>query len=246
MEERTGAPFSYAAGAMTSEQSRWPAALVHVFTGLGAICGLMATLAVFAGTWEVVFGWLGLALFIDGIDGTFARMTKVDRRLPRFSGDRLDLVIDYVTYVFVPALALLQAGYLPGYTGLVLAGLILLSSLFHFSDTESKADDYSFVGFPAIWNAVAFYVFALHLSWWATSAVVLVCVAMTFVPLKWAHPFRTAGLRPVTIAATLVWAAAAAWTLIYGFPAEGWAQATLLLAGAYGVALALLSGRQRG
>ncbi|NJO33118.1 MAG: hypothetical protein HC869_08210 [Rhodospirillales bacterium] len=91
--------------------SMWPAALVHVFTATGIVCGLMALLAVFAGAWTAVFGWLGLALVIDGIDGTFARMAKVKRHLPRFSGDQLDLVIDYVTYVFVPVIAMLQAGF---------------------------------------------------------------------------------------------------------------------------------------
>ena len=232
-------------GGMSGEGSRWAAALVHVFTALGAVCGLMATLAVFAGAWEAVFAWLGLALFIDGIDGTFARMMKVDRRLPRFSGDRLDLVVDYVTYVFVPALALLQAGFLSGYTGLALAGLILLSSLFHFADTESKTEDYSFVGFPAIWNAVAFYIFAFGLSWRASALLVIVCVALTFVPLKWAHPFRTPSLRPVTALATVIWAVAAVVTLLAGFPAKGWAQPALLAGGVYAVGLALLSGRGR-
>ena len=127
-------------------------------------------------------------------------MAKVQKHLPRFSGDRLDLVIDYVTYVFVPALALLQAGFLRGGFGVLLASLILLSSLFHFADTESKADDHSFVGFPAIWNAVAFYVFAFGLSQAATAALVLACVVLTFVPLKWAHPMRTPLLWPVTVA----------------------------------------------
>lgn len=222
-----------------------PAALVHIFTALGAVCGLMATMAVFAGAWEAVFGWLGLALVIDGIDGTFARMAKVEQRLPRFSGDRLDLVIDYVTYVFVPTLALLQAGFLPGYIGLMSAGLILVSSLFHFSDTQSKADDYSFVGFPAIWNAVAFYIFAFGLARWPTVAVVLACVALTFVPLKWAHPLRTPALRLLTALAIALWAVAAASTLLTGFPAGSWERAVLLLTGLYGVALALLSGRAR-
>jgi phosphatidylcholine synthase len=222
-----------------------PAALVHIFTASGAVCGLMATMAVFAGAWEVVFGWLGLALVIDGIDGTFARMAKVEQRLPRFSGDRLDLVIDYVTYVFVPTLALLQAGFLPGYIGLMSAGLILVSSLFHFSDTQSKADDYSFVGFPAIWNAVAFYIFAFGLARWPTVAVVLACVALTFVPLKWAHPLRTPALRLLTALAIALWAVAAASTLLTGFPADSWERAVLLLTGLYGIALALLSGRVR-
>src|SRR5690349_2805856 len=113
-------------------RSAWPAALVHLFTAMGVVCALAATRAVSVGAWEAAFAWLGVALFIDGIDGTFARMVKVTERLPRFSGERLDLVVDYVTYVFVPALALLQAGYLTGWFGLPLASLILLSSLFHF------------------------------------------------------------------------------------------------------------------
>lgn len=223
----------------------WPAALVHLFTAMGIVCGLMAILAVFSGSWVALFGWLGLALVIDGIDGIFARMAKVKHHLPRFSGDRLDLVIDYVTYVFVPVVAMLQAGFLHGTAGLVLAGMALLSSLFHFSDTESKADDNSFVGFPAIWNAVAFYVFALGLPQGVTAAVVLVCVVLTFVPLKWAHPLRTSALRPFTMVAMALWGLAAALTLWSGFPAGPLEKSILLLTGAYGVALTLWSGRAR-
>ena len=159
-------------------QMAWPAALVHLFTALGAVCALFATRAVLAGAWEQVFAWLGLALLIDGIDGTFARMANVSAKLPRFSGDRLDLIVDYVTYVFVPSLALLQAGYLSGGFGVMLASLILLSSLFHFSDTESKSDDHCFIGFPAIWNIVAFYVFAFQIPTWATSLLVLAGVSV--------------------------------------------------------------------
>lgn len=223
----------------------WPAALVHLFTASGIICGLMATLAVLSGRWEAVFLWLGLAIVIDGADGALARVADVHRRLPRFSGERLDLVIDYVTYVFVPTLALLQAGFLAGGFGFALAGLILLSSLFHFSDTESKAEDNSFVGFPAIWNLVAFYVFALGLSPSVTALGVLACVALTFVPLKWVHPMRTPRLWPLTAAATILGALAAAHTLWSGFPAAAWAQVVLLLVAAYGVGLTLSAGRAR-
>ena len=217
----------------------WPAALVHVFTALGAVCGLAATRAVLAGAWEEVFVWLGIALVIDGIDGTFARMARVTERLPRFSGERLDLVVDYVTYVFVPALALLQAGYLPGWFGVVLASLILLSSLFHFSDTESKTEDHCFVGFPAIWNIVAFYVFAFHMPPWLAGAVVLICVVFTFVPMAWAHPMRTPMLWPATLGLSAVWSLAAIVTLWSGFPAGGAAQLALAVVAAYGIGLAL-------
>jgi phosphatidylcholine synthase len=202
----------------------------------------MATLAVASGAWETVFAWLGLAVVIDGVDGALARRVRVHERLPRFSGDRLDLVVDYVTYVFVPALALLQAGFLVGWWGVTLAGLILLSSLFHFCDTASKAGDNSFVGFPAVWNLVAFYVFALGLPQWAAAALVLVCVALTFVPFRWAHPLRTARLRTVTLAACAVWTAAAAAVLWSGFPADAWAGALLLLTAGYGIGLTLYAG----
>ena len=221
----------------------WRAALVHVFTALGSVCALFATLAVIDGAWERVFAWLGLALFIDGIDGTLARMANVVERLPRFSGDRLDLVVDYATYVFVPALALIQAGYLQGPFGLLLASLVLLSSLFHFSDTQSKTDDYCFVGFPAIWNIVAFYVFAFQMPVWLTTVLVLACVALTFVPLPWAHPLRTPRLWPVTLALTGLWCIAAFFTIRSGFPAAGVEKLIYIAAAAYGLALALLRSR---
>ena len=224
----------------------WPAALVHLFTALGAVCGLFATRGVLAGAWEQVFAWLGLALIIDGIDGTFARMADVSTRLPRFSGDRLDLVVDYVTYVFVPALALLQAGYLGGGGfGVMLASLILLSSLFHFSDTESKSDDHCFVGFPAIWNIVAFYVFAFHMPVWVAALLVLACVVLTFVPLRWAHPLRTPLLWPITLGLTGLWVVAAFATVWSGFPAGPFTKGVLLLAAAYGIGLTLARSRAR-
>jgi phosphatidylcholine synthase len=224
-------------------QQRWPAALVHLFTASGVVCALFATRALLSGRWEECFAWLGVALVVDGIDGTFARMARVTERLPRFSGERLDLTIDYVTYVFVPVLALLQAGYLPGAAGLTVASLILLSSLFHFSDTASKADDYSFVGFPAVWNVVAFYAFALRMPPWAVTGLSLACIVLTFVPMPWAHPIRTARLWPITLSAVLVWCAAATLAIWQGFPAGFWLQVALVATGIYGVGLALWHSR---
>ena len=223
----------------------WPAALVHLFTASGIVCALFATLAAIAAAWEVMFVWLGLALVVDGVDGALARRAQVQERLPRFSGERLDLVIDYVTYVFIPALALLQAGFLEGAWGVLLVCLVLLSSLFHFSDTESKAEDNSFVGFPAVWNLVAFYVFAFGLSEGPAAVIVVACVVLTFVPLKWAHPLRTSRLWPATGAAMILCAGAAAWTLWAGFPGPWQAQAVLLLTALYGIGLTLYAGRAR-
>lgn len=215
------------------------AAGVHLFTALGAVCGLLAALAAFDGAWERMFAWLGGALFIDGIDGSFARLTKVAERLPRFSGERLDLVVDYITYVFVPALALVRAGHLEGVPGLLFAAAILLCSLYHFADLASKGDDYSFIGFPAVWNLVAFYVFALAMPPWATYALVGACIGLTFVPLRWVHPLRVVRLRALTLAVTAAWAIAAIAAVHHGFPASLWSQAVLLGAALYLIGLAL-------
>ena len=173
--------------------------LVHLFTALGAVCALFATRAVLAGAWEEVFAWLGLALLIDGVDGTFARMADVTVRLPRFSGERLDLVVDYVTYVFVPALALLQAGYLQGRFGVLLASLILLSSLFPFfrhrqqdaRTTASSAFQPFGTSSPSMCSP------SQHALLGCVSGLVVACVVLTFVPMRWAHPLRTASALAV-------------------------------------------------
>lgn len=209
---------------------------VHVLTGLGAVCALLAVEAVMAGAWPRVFIWLGIAFLIDGIDGPIARAVGVKQNIPRFSGERIDLIIDYLTYVFVPVLALLSAERLPGLLGHGLAGVILLSSLFHFSDLKSKSSDLAFVGFPAVWNIVAFYVFALDIGPWSTVAMILICTLATFVPLHWIHPIRVGPLRPVTLVLTALWSVAALMTVLKGFPAEAWAQAVLMIVALYGMA----------
>lgn len=219
---------------------RWAAAAVHLFTALGAVCALFAFHAVLDGKYEAAFVWLGIAFIIDGIDGTFARAVDVGRRLPDFSGEKLDLVVDYVTYVFVPALALQLGGYLTGAWGGVLAGLILLSSLFHFSHLGNKADDHCFVGFPAIWNVVAFYIFAFAPPGWAVSGLILLCVSLTFVPMRWVHPVRVVQLQRVNIVLCVLWAGAAIWTVAGGFPANPVVLAVLALVAVYGVSISVL------
>lgn len=221
------------------------AALVHLLTALGAVVALFALMAISDRAWETAFLWLGLAFIMDGIDGTFARWVGVTEQLPRFSGERLDLVVDYVTYVFIPAYALLVAGYLEGTLGLVLATGILLSSLFHFSDLESKAEDYSFVGFPAVWNIVAFYVFAFQVTPSIAAAVTAAGVIFTFVPMKWVHPFRVVRARGLVVASALSWAVAALSATWWGFAdAPQWSKLVLALTGAGAVALSIVSSRR--
>lgn len=215
-------------------------ALVHGLTALGVVCALAATLAVSGQKYEEMFVWLGVAFVIDGIDGPLARYVDIKRRLPRFSGDRLDLVIDYLTYVFVPVLAVLNAGLLPSGIATAIGCGMLLSSLYHFADTGSKADDNSFIGFPAIWNIITFYLFAFQTPPWLAAAICVACIAMTFVPMKWVHPMRVETRRAATLLALALWFLAAAAAITAGLPATPlWAKLTLLAVAAYALSLPL-------
>lgn len=216
------------------------AALVHVFTAFGIVCALFATHAVIEGDIRRVFVWLAIALVIDAVDGTMARRVNVTAQLPRFSGERLDLVIDYVTYVFVPVLALLHARHLEGTAGTLLASGILLSSLFHFSDLNSKTKDNCFVGFPAIWNIFAFYIFALAPPGWVTMIATATGIAATFVPMPWIHPLRVTALRPLTLAITGLASVAGTVTLVQDFPASPLSKVILIAAAAYYAGLAIV------
>lgn len=213
---------------------------VHVFTGLGSVCALLATLALLDGRFEEVFVWLFVALGIDAVDGTLARAVDVETHVARFSGERLDLVIDYVTYVFVPVLALLKGQFLLGGVGIATAALILLSALYHFADTASKAADNCFVGFPAVWNIVAFCFFAWGVPGWAAMAVSLTLVALAFVPMHWLHPMRVERFLAWNIAVMVAGLVAGVWVLATGFP--GGAVPCLIIGGAalYFVGMALI------
>jgi len=226
-------------GPVTARSGIVASALVHVFTATGVVCALFAVLATLEGSWTTAFVWLGIAFIIDGIDGTFARYAQVAHKLPRFSGERLDMIVDYTTYVFVPALMLLESGILSGAIGIVAAALILMSSLFHFIDTESKTEDNYFVGFPAIWNLVAFYLFAFSTPSWVALAVIIVCAGLTFVPMRWLHPMRVRRWFVLNAIATLAWAVAACWTVfVSGFPADTPALIVLGAVAIYGIGLA--------
>lgn len=196
-------------------------------------------LAVADGAYARCFAWLGLALLIDGVDGMFARLVGVKQVLPRYSGDRLDNVVDYVTYVFVPVLALLHAKIFDGTQGLILASGVLLSSLYHFADDGSKSADNCFVGFPAIWNAVAFYFFAIQMPGWLVGSITIVCILLTFVPLRTVHPLRVERLFTVNVAASAIWLLAAAHIVWTGFPGGLLTVAILIMVALYMIWLTL-------
>jgi phosphatidylcholine synthase len=219
--------------------ARLAAASVHLLTASGAVLALLALRAVHADDWQMMFVWLGVALIVDAVDGPLARRVKVVTELPRFSGERLDLIVDYLTYVVVPAYALSEASLLPEAARLPAAAAILLSSLFHVSDMHSKTEEGYFVGFPAIWNIVLLYLFVLGLPPYAALAIVTLFVLATFVPILAVHPFRVARLRVLTCLVTLLWGVAAAAAIANPFPSPLWVQALLVATAFYLAGLGL-------
>ncbi|WP_245593614.1 phosphatidylcholine synthase [Azospirillum halopraeferens] len=196
---------------ITHRLSAWA---VHIFTGSGVVLGLLALLAIVEGNPRMVFLWLGIALVVDGVDGTFARRAKVKDVLPAIDGSALDLVIDYMTYVVVPAVFLYWFGLLPPHMGLVGAGWILLTSLYCFANTGMKSSDNYFVGFPAIWNVVALYLWLLDLDPWFNVAVIAVLGLLTFTPVKFLHPFRVRTLMTLNIVVVSAWLVSGAWLVV--------------------------------
>ncbi|MGE0611438.1 MAG: phosphatidylcholine/phosphatidylserine synthase [Hyphomicrobiales bacterium] len=192
---------------------------VHALTSSGAVLGLFALERAAAGDLRSCFALLGAALVVDALDGPIARAIGVAEALPRFSGVRLDLVVDYLTYCVVPAYIVLETEMLPEPVRGLAGAAIAFSSLFHFADRKSKTDDGFFVGFPAIWNLVVFYFHVLSPPPWLSAAAVGCFVVLTFVPVLWVHPLRAARLRPVTLAVVIAWAVAAASVLLTNTPA---------------------------
>ncbi|MEX2128007.1 MAG: phosphatidylcholine synthase [Xanthobacteraceae bacterium] len=180
---------------------------VHLLTAAGAAIAFFALTAAIAGEFTVTFVLLGLALLIDGIDGTLARRLKVAEVLPRWSGDVLDLVVDFLNYVFVPTFALVTGAILAPPFALPAAVAILISSAIYFADTNMKTEDGYFRGFPALWNIVVFYLFVLHPD--PTVALVLVAlfIVLTFAPILFAHPLRAKRWAVINLILLAAWGA---------------------------------------
>lgn len=180
---------------------------VHAFTGSGTVLGLLAMLAVIDGNPTACLMWLGIALIVDGIDGTLARRAAVRDVLPDFDGSVLDLVIDYLNYVVVPAIFLYRFDLFPDGFGTVLTAFILVTSLYCFCNVHMKSGDNYFVGFPAIWNVVALYLWVLGWPDFVNAAVVVLIGGLTFTTVKFLHPFRVREFMPINVAVTVVWMA---------------------------------------
>jgi len=189
---------------------------VHVLTACGAALALMALIFATGGHWEAMFLCLGLALIVDGVDGPLAREFKVADVLPRWSGDTLDLVVDFVTYVFVPAYAITASGLMPDALAIPAGVLVAITGAIYFADRRMKTADNYFRGFPAVWNLAAFYLYVLQPPEWIGFAGVVVLAALSFIPIRFLHPLRVRHWRWLNVALLALWALLAIATLIAG------------------------------
>src|SRR5579862_981646 len=216
-----------------SSMQRAAAFSVHVFTALGAGVALIALLEAVREHWAAMFWWLGVALLIDAADGPIARRLDVMRVQPNWSGEVLDLVVDFVTYVFVPAYAITASGLLLPLAAPLLGIGIMVSGALYFADRRMKSEDNHFRGFPGLWNIAAFYLFLLQWPPTASSLSVAALVALTFMPFYVVHPVRVVRLRWLTLSLIGAGTALAVVTLIYDFKPGMAVTAALCAIGVY-------------
>jgi phosphatidylcholine synthase len=190
---------------------------VHLLTGSGAALALMALVAATRDDWRLMFGWLGLALIVDGIDGPLARRVDIKRNAANWDGVLLDLVVDYLTYVFIPAYALIYAPLLPSPWGLVAALFIAMTGVVYFADVRMKAEDNSFVGFPAVWQMPLLVLLTFDPPVWVTLAIILLLGLGQFTWLKFIHPVRTVRWRPATLLVCVAWLLLGGWSVWSNF-----------------------------
>jgi phosphatidylcholine synthase len=228
MDQQTQTPPSEA-----SPLRRTAAFSVHVFTALGGGVALIALLEAVREHWTAMFWWLGAALVIDGVDGPMARRLDVVGLQPNWSGDVLDLVVDFVTYVFVPAYAITASGLLWPLAAPILGAGIAVSGALYFADRRMKSDDNHFRGFPGLWNIAAFYLFLLHWPPAASSFAVAILIVLTFMPFHVVHPVRVTRLRWLTLSLIGAGTALAVVVLLNDFEAGTTVTAALCAIGVY-------------
>jgi len=192
--------------------------LVHLYTASGALCAFLALNRIFYDRYRDAFFWLAFAVVVDATDGFLARRTDVAKRIPGFNGGKLDDIVDYLTYVFVPAFFVWHALLVPDRWSTVVVAAILFSSAYGFCQGAAKTADHFFTGFPSYWNIVAVYLIALRPAPPIAAGILLLLAALVFVPIRYVYPSRTVTLRPLTLSLGAMWAAAFL-ALIWQLPA---------------------------
>ncbi|MFK7876632.1 MAG: phosphatidylcholine/phosphatidylserine synthase [Paracoccaceae bacterium] len=213
--------------------NRIAALSVHFLTASGAVFAMLAMLEAVKQDWAMMFVWLVVAFIVDGIDGPLARKYDVKTHAAEIDGATLDILIDYLTYIFIPAFALFSSGLMDGWSGWVMIILVTFASSIYMSDTRMKTKDNSFAGFPACWNMVVLVLFALEPPWFVSLGLVTALTIAMFTPVKFVHPVRTNRWRSVSLPMILAWTFFAGWAAWVDFHPESWAHWGLLVSSVY-------------
>jgi phosphatidylcholine synthase len=206
---------------------------VHILTASGAFFAFLSLVSAAEKDFRAAFLWLGVAMIVDGVDGPLARRLKVREWWPHWSGDMLDSVIDYVTYVMIPAFILYQSGLMGRYFSFAAAAIIVVTSAVYYADTRMKTEDYGFKGFPVCWNMVVFTIFIVSPSELLSFAIIVVTSILTFVPVIFVHPVRVKILRVPTLAILTVWGVGGLIALYYNLDSPTWVDVTIALSATY-------------
>ena len=204
------------------------ASAVHALTASGALLGVLALLAGARGEFQTSALWMLAALAVDGVDGTLARRFQTARFVPGLDGRRLDDIVDYLNYVIAPICFLCWSGHIQHPA---LAAAPVLASAWGFAQTDAKTDDHFFLGFPSYWNVLAIYIWRFELDAFTSGALLLLCAALVFVPLRYIHPSRMRTLWWSTNLGAALWLALL--TVAVAAPARADAFALLEISLAY-------------
>ncbi len=206
---------------------------VHLLTASGSFLAFLSLVAASEKDWTAMFLWLGLALFVDGIDGPIARKLEVKYVLPNWSGELLDNIIDYVTYVLIPAYALYQSGFMGHGLSFLSGAIIVISSAIYYADTGMKTKENFFKGFPVVWNMVVFTLFIVGPGEWTAFGIVVVSAILSFIPLNFLHPVRVVRLRPLNLSIFFAWCGFGVAGILYQMEAPLWVRIGISVTGIY-------------
>jgi phosphatidylcholine synthase len=195
---------------------------VHLFTATGAVWGFLGLLAIFEHNWRMMIIYMIVAMLVDGFDGMLARWADVKKYARGIDGALLDNILDYLNYVVVPALFLIEANVLPESLRLPVTCSILLTSAYQFTQSDAKTDDHHFKGFPSYWNVVALYMLLMNLPQWVNFGFLMLFNVMVFIPIKYIYPSRNSYLRQLTLGLTYLYGAIGIWGLLQYPNQPGW------------------------
>jgi phosphatidylcholine synthase len=216
---------------------------VHALTGSTAVFGFLAILAIMAQEWQTAVVYMGIAAVIDGVDGALSRWVGVKQVLPNFDGALLDNIVDYQTYVLVPAFFVYQAQLVPPAWLLLMPAIMLMTSGYQFAQADAKTGDHFFQGFPSYWNVVVVYLWLLGLTTAVNLLVLLACAALVFIPIKYLYPSRMTRYRAQTLLLSALWFAMLAGAMFL-HPSHLWLAWASLFFIVYYVGLSLVLTRQ--